>query len=237
MAKTITYTTSYYDEYFIFANYQNGWPGAICQGNYVHDGSDGVNEASSNTSQRIGFISLTGIGNSLKDKTITSIKFTFKFEDGGDSSWNGPNKVLKMYTCKQQDVGVSDESYPYRVSDYFDSSNKVLGSLNVYGYDSTETFTLSISENATLFAGVSEYFADGNYTIIIYNDEPHTSTHWSPHFLYITSVTAEITYTDGTAYIDNGTSFDAYQVYIDNGTSFEAYIPYIDTGTEWVPYE
>lgn len=37
----------------------------------------------------------------------------------------------------------------------------------------------------------------------------------------------------GLVYIDNGTSWDAYEVYIDNGTSWDKYIPYIDDGTSW----
>lgn len=37
-------------------------------------------------------------------------------------------------------------------------------------------------------------------------------------------------------YIDNGSTFEAYQVYIDNGTSWELYIPYIDDGSNWVQY-
>ena len=39
--------------------------------------------------------------------------------------------------------------------------------------------------------------------------------------------------TNGFIYIDNGTSFDKYEVYIDNGTSWDRYIPYIDNGTDW----
>lgn len=38
---------------------------------------------------------------------------------------------------------------------------------------------------------------------------------------------------NGVVYIDNGASFDAYQVFIDNGTSWEQYIPYIDNGSDW----
>lgn len=37
----------------------------------------------------------------------------------------------------------------------------------------------------------------------------------------------------GLVYIDNGNSFEAYQVYIDNGTSWDQYVPYIDNGTSW----
>lgn len=37
----------------------------------------------------------------------------------------------------------------------------------------------------------------------------------------------------GLVYIDDGTTFVAYQVYIDNGTSWDLYIPYIDNGSDW----
>lgn len=54
---------------------------------------------------------------------------------------------------------------------------------------------------------------------------------------YYTSQLREATVTlsgsAGLIYIDNGTSFDAYQVYIDNGTGWDQYIPYIDNGIDW----
>jgi hypothetical protein len=37
----------------------------------------------------------------------------------------------------------------------------------------------------------------------------------------------------GCIYIDNGTSFDAYECYIDNGSGWDLYIPYIDNGSSW----
>lgn len=40
----------------------------------------------------------------------------------------------------------------------------------------------------------------------------------------------------GLVYIDNGSSFSAYEVYIDNGTSWSKYEPYIDRGTAWGKY-
>lgn len=41
---------------------------------------------------------------------------------------------------------------------------------------------------------------------------------------------------EAVVYIDNGTSWDAYQCYIDNGTSWDLYAPYIDNGTSWDLY-
>ncbi len=37
----------------------------------------------------------------------------------------------------------------------------------------------------------------------------------------------------GVIYIDNGTSFDAYQIWIDNGSGWDLYEAYIDNGSGW----
>lgn len=46
--------------------------------------------------------------------------------------------------------------------------------------------------------------------------------------IVLTTITA-----GGYIYIDNGSSFDAYEVYIDNGSSWDRYTPYIDNGSSW----
>lgn len=50
---------------------------------------------------------------------------------------------------------------------------------------------------------------------------------------YTNTDTIELTKIGGFIYIDNGTSFDKYEVYIDNGTSWDRYMPYIDNGSGW----
>lgn len=40
----------------------------------------------------------------------------------------------------------------------------------------------------------------------------------------------------GLVYIDNGSSWEPYQVYIDNGSSWDLYLPYIDNGSSWDLY-
>lgn len=48
------------------------------------------------------------------------------------------------------------------------------------------------------------------------------------------SKTIQLTSIDnGLVYIDNGTTFEAYQCFIDNGTSWDKCIPYIDNGSGW----
>lgn len=52
----------------------------------------------------------------------------------------------------------------------------------------------------------------------------------------ITDTTIDVEQTGTLVYIDNGSSWDAYEVYIDNGTSWDRCSVFIDNGTEWVPY-
>jgi len=44
------------------------------------------------------------------------------------------------------------------------------------------------------------------------------------------------THPRGLVYIDNGSSFAAYQAFIDNGSSWSQYKAYIDNGSSWVDY-
>lgn len=41
---------------------------------------------------------------------------------------------------------------------------------------------------------------------------------------------------EGLAYIDNGSSIDAYQIFIDDGTGWNQYVPYIDNGSSFELY-
>ena len=47
------------------------------------------------------------------------------------------------------------------------------------------------------------------------------------------SATYEEAFVSGVVYIDNGTSFDAYEIWIDNGAKWERYVAYIDNGSSW----
>lgn len=65
---------------------------------------------------------------------------------------------------------------------------------------------------------------------------PNTTTYG---FYYLTENQQATVTTGGSAgvvYIDNGSSWDAYQCYIDNGSSWDLYIPYIDNGSSWDIY-
>ena len=41
--------------------------------------------------------------------------------------------------------------------------------------------------------------------------------------------------TNAVVYIDNGTTFEPYEIYIDNGSSWDLYQAYIDNGSSWEP--
>lgn len=87
-----------------------------------------------------------------------------------------------------------------------------------------------------------DVFSGGAETVLVPNTThylwifPNTTTYG----FYYLGDTAKATVTTsggaGLVYIDNGTSFDAYQVHIDNGSSWDLYMPYIDNGSGWDLY-
>ena len=73
-----------------------------------------------------------------------------------------------------------------------------------------------------MWTGLSAGYPYNYYMFRIYNDEYGVSaTYEKSDKVY------------AVVYIDNGTSFDAYEVWIDNGNDWEQYIPYIDNGSSW----
>ena len=72
------------------------------------------------------------------------------------------------------------------------------------------------------------------YYVWIFSNSAAYSGHYT-NYLFSEAV-ATIT-TSGSAggfiYIDNGSSWDKYQVYIDNGSGWDLYVPYIDNGSNW----
>lgn len=65
---------------------------------------------------------------------------------------------------------------------------------------------------------------------------PNSTTYgyWNP--TQTRQATVTVSGAAGIIYIDNGSTFEAYQCYIDNGTSWDLYIPYIDNGSTWEVY-
>ena len=94
---------------------------------------------------------------------------------------------------------------------------------NVTSTNNAGDYTLSGSANVILLPNTTYYlwiFPNTTYYNFYYMVEGRQAT-------------VTLSGSAGLIYIDNGTSFDAYQVYIDNGTDWDLYMPYIDDGTDW----
>ena len=220
---TFTYTATSSDLHFGYTDYTWGY------GNCAFQGNNGTGEE--NTAQRIGIIVFNGAGSALKDKEITSITLTFEFGQAGIDT-GGAYKTIKMYKSNYQEI--NDDVY--RPPDYLNTNN-ILGALDTEGYDNTDTFILNSSSNTELFNNLASYLSSGNSAVVIYNNANERENFYSLEYLQIRKAIITVTYNDlGLIYIDNVTSFEAYQVYVDNGTSWDLYIPYIDNGSDWDLY-
>ncbi len=142
-------------------------------------------------------------------------KFSFSFTNV--TVYNGFNKVTPEESLRFY-VG-SDASSHANAG----ASSEYSGSAVVTAVDSGYTVT-----------GEVETKLDANSTYYLWLFP--STTYWGLLWWDDAVPSAEVTGAQGVVYIDNGTSFDAYQVYIDNGTSWDLYIPYIDNGTEFVLY-
>ena len=58
---------------------------------------------------------------------------------------------------------------------------------------------------------------------------------WGQRQFITTSVQITVNETNAVVYIDNGTTFEPYEIYIDNGSSWDLYQAYIDNGSSWEP--
>lgn len=222
---TFTYTTTSSD--LKTGRVDNTWG----YGNFAYQGNIAVAEESDNFSHCFGIIVFSGAGDTLRGKSINSITMEIKYNAAG-ISYGAPYKTLKIHESNYQDIDTS------RYAVWYLDTDKLLGTLDTIGYDSTETFTLDSNNNTILFNNLKNYLSNGNSAIIIYNDDDTSSDFYSRHFLQIAEITITVTYDsdDGVIYIDNGTTFEAYQIYIDNGTGWDLYIPYIDNGSSWDSY-
>ena len=219
---TFTYTTTSSDLKFGYSDDTWGY------GNTAYQGNNAVSGETANSAQRIGIIVFSGAGSALKGKSISSISLKLTFGEAGSSS-SSTTKTLKIYQSNYQTINTSK----YDPTDYLNTNN-TLGTLETKGYGNTDTFTLSSSSNSSLFSKLASYLTNGNSAIVIYNDSNPSSNSYSKAYLQITSATITVTYNElGVVYIDNGTTFEAYQVYIDNGSSWDLYAPYIDNGSSW----
>lgn len=153
---------------------------------------------------------------------ITTLKFktTLNYYSG-DTGYTRPIR-LKITTSATTHINAGadatyDAEYSYSVNTASTSATMTINNLN-------------LAPNTTyyiyLFPG-SGYSNDGSskvgqYLVYCYDASSNDLS--------------SLEYTDtlsGLVYIDNGSSWDAYEVYIDNGTSWDPYVLYIDDGSSW----
>ena len=222
---TFTYTATSPDFKTGYTN--NYW----AYGKFAYQGNNATPGEYEYTNHCFGIMVFQGAGSKLKGRNIDSISFTFKFAQAG-RYLGGAYKKLKIHESAYQDIDTSRSAVLYL------NKNKILGSLDVIGYETTESFTLDANNNTALFNNLKNYFYNGNSAVIIYNDDDTSTDSYSRHFLQILEATITVNYDGGESvvYISNGTTFEAYQIYIDNGTSWDLYAPYIDNGSGWDSY-
>lgn len=143
--------------------------------------------------------------------------------------------------------GPTGYTRPIRVKVTQDSSFHAALSCSTTDYDASYTYSiqtgdvkmsvtitgLKLSPNQTYYIYVfpgsgfksSSSNSNGAYMVYCYNNDGEN--------LSSLSYDESSMISSGLVYIDNGSSWDAYEVYIDNGSSWDQYIPYIDDGTNW----
>lgn len=95
--------------------------------------------------------------------------------------------------------------------------------------------SLSTNSSVTINSGSAtvKHNTDGTLNMAVSASTTMTKKDYTPGDMSLSGSMALTTINNGVVYIDNGTSFVAYQVYIDNGSSWDLYMPYIDDGTDW----
>ena len=98
------------------------------------------------------------------------------------------------------------------------------------GTKATTVATASSGYHITGYTGhTSTGETGGSWPLTGITTKTHTDN-WTMNANRTITVTAA---KDPVAHIDNGSSFDAYEIYIDNGSSWDRYIAYIDNGSSW----
>ena len=113
-------------------------------------------------------------------------------------------------------------NYTFTRNEVVDDTQLAAGTITVNMTEDYDVFTIELESDA--LKPETDYYlymwgGDTDYSLVkIDTPENHS---------------VEITYKGGIVYIDNGTSFDEYEVWIDNGTTWEQYQVFIDNGTSW----
>lgn len=101
------------------------------------------------------------------------------------------------------------------------------------------TFTMNTGDYTFNSVTVTRHMSAGAYYMYIWTDKTTTFPNnwmrirWYPNEYNAYGFYATYEESNNFIYIDNGSSFDAYEIYIDNGTSWDLYQAYIDNGSGW----
>lgn len=152
-----------------------------CQGAYM---------ATSASQSRVGLMLFNSAGAALKGKIIQSITLTITCSGAGSGS---SSKVLS-FRCAN--VQAFDKSLRGSAQ-----VGAALGTLTGKFYSNTTPHTLSASINASFFAALSAYLAEGNSALVLYNGETSKSDGYSTNYARVTSCTLTVSYIDGMAYV------------------------------------
>ena len=136
---------------------------------------------------RVGVMVFTGAGAALKDTLISQIQLTVTSTASGGSS---SGKILTIHKANHQSLNTGVQGSA-QVGD-------TLGTLTGKFYDNTVTHTLSESSNASLFANMKAYLAQGNSALVLYNGESTAADaeRSSTHYVRVKTCSITVTYTE-----------------------------------------
>ena len=136
---------------------------------------------------RVGVMVFNGAGAALKDTLISQIQLVVTSTASGGS---GSGKILTIHKANYQTLNTGVQGSA-QVGD-------TLGTLTGKFYDNTVTHTLSESSNASLFASMKAYLAQGNSTLVLYNGETTAADaeRSSTHYVRVKTCSITVTYTE-----------------------------------------
>ena len=165
---------------------------------------------------------------------FTSASGTTQITSSTKVSITAAQTLYAQWTANQYTLTVNPNGGIYNGS----TESVVISTKLVYG--TTNCYSIGVATRpGYTFKG---YYTAASGGTKVYNADGScvpSTTYWDANskYCYDGDLTVYAQWSaDGLVYIDNCTSWDAYQCYIDNGTSWDAYMPYIDNGTSWDLY-
>jgi hypothetical protein len=195
-------------------SWNTGTSNGACQGAYK-------GTASSNS--RVGIMVFKGAGAALKGKVITKIALKITCSNSGSGS---TSKKLSFCRANYQSLktGIKGSA----------QVGSKLGVLTGKFYGNTTTHTLNAATNASLFAAMKRYLAEGNSALVLYNGETSSSSGYSSNYARVTTCVMTVTYMDATVWYCNAGTWQQCTVWYCNAGTWIQCIPYYNSGGSWV---